>query len=72
MAVKSIRGERFDIGSGYIKKSPCRNCLQKKRLPECSNNCGTLNKIQKLLAGTISCSNTLSEYETHCPSRFDF
>ena len=72
MAAKLIREKKFDLDSGYITKSPCRNCSLKNQLPECSNNCKKLIQLQRLLTGTVSCSNNLSEYETYSLSQLDF
>ena len=71
-AHRLIREQKFDLDSGYLKKSPCRECPMKSRLPGCANNCPKLTRIQELLAGTISCSNHISEYETYSLSRPDF
>jgi len=72
MAVKLKSYEKFDIDSSYIKMSPCRNCIEKERLSECTNTCETINKIQKLLAGSISRSNNFSEKENYSLSQIYF
>jgi hypothetical protein len=48
---------------GHVRKSPCRECSLKNRLPDCSNNCETLNQLQASLAFVTSCSNNYSELE---------
>jgi hypothetical protein len=72
MAPKLIREKKFDLDSGFITKSPCRSCPKIEQLPKCSDNCCRLNRIQDLLAGTISCSNNFSEYETYSLAPFDY
>lgn len=57
-------GNRLEHDIGYIKKSPCRECNLKNRLPHCSNNCKTLSQLQSDLACVTSCSNNYSELET--------
>jgi hypothetical protein len=57
-------GNKLDHDIGYIRKSPCRDCRSKKRLPDCSNKCKTLNRLQANLAFVTSCSNNYSELES--------
>ena len=71
MAEKIIRKNQFEHDSGYLAKSPCRECPQKRTLPKCSKNCRTLIQLQKLLVGVISYSNSLSEIEEYSLSRQD-
>jgi hypothetical protein len=68
MRVKIENQNRFDSEIGYIKKSPCRECVNRSNLPSCSESCKTLIKLQKLLAGTLSCSNSISELEAYSVS----
>jgi len=65
MERERIREYRFDIDIGYITKSPCRECPIKSSLPECSSCCNMLTQLQKLLAGSISCSKSFSECEEY-------
>ena len=65
MTDKPAREEVLSFDSSYITKSPCRNCPQKVRLPECSHDCETLIQLQRILSETISCSNDISEFETY-------
>jgi hypothetical protein len=65
MQAKLMKTKKFDIDGGYITKSPCRDCAHASNLPECSSNCQTLSQLQALLAGIISCSNDVSEYESY-------
>ena len=71
MSTELNREKEFDLESGYIKESPCRNCSLKIQLPECSNSCKKLIKLHSLLAGTISCSNNISEFETYSLSQLN-
>jgi len=57
------------LDSGYIIKSPCRECLKRGRLPECSNDCEILAQVQELLAGNMSCSNNFFEFEEYALPR---
>ena len=65
MEEKIIRENRLELDVGYIKKSPCRECPTKKRLPECSDCCETLSQLQDLLIGSISCRCSISELEEY-------
>ena len=65
MTTKLISEEVLDFDRGYLTKSPCRNCSLKNQLPECSNNCQQLIQLQRILSGTISCSNDISECEAY-------
>lgn len=65
VAEEIITKNKFDFESGYITKSPCRDCAIKKNLPRCSNHCRKLNQLQNLLIDLISCSNNFTELETY-------
>jgi hypothetical protein len=65
MEEKIRREHRFDIDIGYIKKSPCRECPTKRSLPECSDCCETLSKLQELLVDSIACTHSFSELEEY-------
>jgi hypothetical protein len=69
MKAENANACNLDIDIGYIKKSPCRECPNRSRLPECAENCNTISQLQKLLAGSISCSNTFSELEAYTLSQ---
>jgi hypothetical protein len=46
---------RFDFEIGYLIKSPCRECDRRKNyFPTCSYECVLLDKIQTVLASSIS------------------
>lgn len=62
MSITSQIKLEHDIG--YIRKSPCRGCRLEKKLPECINNCKTLNQLQANLVSVTGCSNNYSECET--------
>jgi len=50
---------RFDFDVGYLVKSPCRDCDTRPQLPRCSDNCEILDRIQAILAETVSCTSRL-------------
>ena len=56
--IKKSRGFRhkFDFELGYLVKSPCRECLKRKKFPKCIDDCNDIDKIQTLLSETISCT----------------
>ncbi len=47
---------QYDFEIGYLIKSPCKTCIQKKTLPKCAAQCNLLEKIQTILAEAVSCS----------------
>jgi len=49
---------KFDFELGHLIKSPCRECMMRKRLPKCLDECELLEKIQILLAETVSCTKS--------------
>ena len=53
---KNVLRHRFDFEVGYLIKSPCRECRSCSRLPGCTDDCVTLEKIQTVLAESISCT----------------
>lgn len=47
----------FDFDIGYLIKSPCRDCDRRKSFfPDCSRECLLLDRIQSILATTVSCT----------------
>jgi hypothetical protein len=50
----SIKRDLFDFEIGYLTKSPCLTCEDKKNLPKCHDQCVILDKIQTTLARGIS------------------
>lgn len=53
---KKVLRYRFDFEIGYLIKSPCRECQSDSRLPGCADDCVILEKIQTILAESISCT----------------
>ena len=47
---------KFDVEVGYLVRSPCRACAEVSRLPACSRSCAELDRVQTLLADSISCA----------------
>ncbi len=47
---------KFDFEVGYLVRSPCRTCAEIGRLPACSRSCTQLERVQTLLADSISCT----------------
>nr|CBX28743.1 unknown protein [uncultured Desulfobacterium sp.] len=56
--------KKLECYTGYLTKSPCRDCKFIKNLPACSDDCKILNQVQADLVGIISCSNNVSEFDT--------
>ncbi len=47
---------RFDFDIGMLLKSPCRECVKRKQLPRCADQCTTLDRIHEVLSHSISCA----------------
>jgi len=56
VAPNKVFRHRFDFEVGYLIKSPCRECRNGRRLPGCADDCAVLEKIQMILAESISCT----------------
>jgi len=56
ISTKKVLRHRFDFEVGYLIKSPCRECRNDSHLPGCADECVVLDKIQTLLAESISCT----------------
>lgn len=54
MDMDTIKREKFDFEIGYLTKSPCLECDDKRDLPKCHAQCLVLDKIQTRLARAIS------------------
>lgn len=54
--VKKVFQYQFDFDVGHLIKSPCRECRDDINLPECAEKCVIVDRIQTLLAETISCT----------------
>jgi len=52
----TVKRDKFDFEIGYLVKSPCKECLYRNNLPECSDACSLLDKIQVILSKGISCT----------------
>jgi hypothetical protein len=46
---------RFDFEVGYLVKSPCKQCPRQTEFPRCRDCCQTIDRIQAILAETVSC-----------------
>ena len=53
-----IKRDKFDFEIGYLAESPCRYCIHRKKLPDCSEKCRLMDAVRGLLARGISCSGT--------------
>jgi hypothetical protein len=69
MAASIKERDKFDLDCGYITKSPCRECAKRDHLPQCSDGCRKLARLQTLLVGTISCSKDVAESEEYLIAR---
>jgi hypothetical protein len=49
-----INRDRFDFEIGYLTRSPCLVCENRKNLPRCHQDCAVLDIIQTTLARGIS------------------
>jgi hypothetical protein len=58
----------FDFEIGYLIKSPCRDCYLRSHLPDCSDDCTVLNKIQTILAPGISCNRANPNFPIQLPA----
>ena len=58
----SVKRDRFDFEIGYLTKSPCLRCEERRRFPKCFAKCNTLDKLQTMLARGISSQS--SSYES--------
>ncbi|MCP4113916.1 MAG: hypothetical protein GY737_00660 [Desulfobacteraceae bacterium] len=44
----------FDFELGYLKRSPCLTCEERKSIPECYDRCKRLDEVRTVLARGIS------------------
>ncbi|MBU3947722.1 MAG: hypothetical protein KJ826_05825 [Proteobacteria bacterium] len=70
--IKVSNVKKLECNVGYVKKSPCRDCSLRKKLPDCSNKCKTISQLQATLVDVISCSNNYSELEAFSLSYQNF
>ena len=54
MISKSVKRDVFDFEIGYLTRSPCISCKNRKNLPGCSIDCQILDKIRTVLSRGIS------------------
>ncbi len=57
--------QSFDFDIGYLVKSPCRDCVSRKVLPNCIEGCEILDQIQSVLADSIPSETSISPAETY-------
>ena len=69
MLKKITNNNKFDFDIGHLTKSPCRECDLQNHLPNCSENCQKLDRIQTLLIVSISCSNAFHHTEPYAISK---
>ena len=55
----------FDFEIGYLVKSPCKDCNNRKDLPECIEDCELLYQIQMILAYSIPSEKSISALEAY-------
>ncbi|GEM_PF-750763 len=58
----SVQRDVFDFEIGYLTKSPCCICTNKKNIPACYDNCQILDEIRTILTRGISSQASL--YQT--------
>jgi hypothetical protein len=57
-----IKRDLFDFEIGYLTRSPCVTCENRKDMPRCHSDCPVLDIIQTKLARGISSQS--SRYES--------
>jgi hypothetical protein len=55
----------LDYEIGHLVKSPCRGCGQRPRFPKCMADCTALDRVQTILAQSISTSRAYALWEAH-------
>ena len=65
MSESTSENYNFDFDIGYLVKSPCRDCVTQDKLPDCIQKCEILDKIQHVLADSISSESSISNLETY-------
>lgn len=56
---------RFDFDIGHLVKSPCRECIDRHRFPDCMETCLPLDRIHTVLANSVRCSRSYASMESH-------
>lgn len=51
---KQVKRNMFDFELGYMTKSPCLECKNRKDSPGCYDKCELLDKVRTILAQGIS------------------
>ncbi|MCG8471049.1 MAG: hypothetical protein MI742_04245 [Desulfobacterales bacterium] len=46
--------DKFDFEVGQLVKSPCIDCKDKEKIPQCSDSCPILDQVRTRLARGIS------------------
>lgn len=54
----------LDFEIGYLVKSPCKGCPDRYRFPACTAACDVLDRIQSVLAQTVSSTRSYSDMES--------
>lgn len=57
--------KRFDFEHGYLIKSPCKSCVDQTRIPDCFDNCRTLDRVQTTLAQGVVTTCKFSPFEPY-------
>lgn len=55
----------LDYEIGHLVKSPCKDCETRYRFPKCMTACADLDRIQTVLAQSISTARAYSLWESH-------
>lgn len=58
--------QKFDYDSGYLVKSPCRNCGSYAAFPDCMDRCALLDRVQNALCDSLSSVHNYSAAESYC------
>jgi hypothetical protein len=58
--------QKFDYDTGYLVKSPCRDCGTYAAFPECMERCALLDRVQNALCDSLSSVHNYSAAESYC------
>jgi hypothetical protein len=64
-------GSCFDFELGELRESPCRRCEFGNLLPDCIQNCDTIRRAQKLMAGGVCSTAAVSTGDVYRVLRAD-
>jgi len=56
LANKKFYNYKFDFEIGYLVRSPCKECDDRKNFPECIDECNMLDEIHTALSEVVSCT----------------